>query len=122
VQRFAAIEIKAGEHENRAIRAFFDHADGMGLKFEFFEPYGPVVIGTTKFLRFKTDCPKLDSLRPLLQDEPRSIILPGGAGYQMVTQTTIGTVPIVAVQASKLPGYNRRWRGTSHKFWQRQFT
>lgn len=120
--RFAAVEIRVGEHETQAIRAFFTHADGMGLKFEFFEPYGPVTIGTSKFLRFKTDCPEIDRLLPLFQDEPRSIIVPGATGYRMVTQTTTGSVAIFVVQASKLPGYNRRWRGTSNKFWQRQFT
>lgn len=119
--RFVAVEIRAGEHETRAIRAFFDNANGMGLKFEYLEPYGPVVIGTTKFLRFKTDCPRLETLLPLFQDEPRSVIVPGATGYQMVTQTTTGTVPIFAVQAARLPGYNRRWRGTTLKFWERQF-
>ncbi len=94
----------------------------MGLKFDFLEPYGPVVIGTTKFLRFKTDCPSLEALLPLFQDEPRSIIVPGASGYRMVTQTTTGTVPIFAIQAAKLPGYSRRWRGTALNFWERQFT
>lgn len=122
VPRFAAVEIRVGEHENQAIRAFFNKAEGMGVKFDFFEPYGPVVIGTTKFLRFKTDCPKLETLLPLFQEEPRSMIIPGTTGYQMVTQTTTGTVPIFAVQAAKLPGYGRRWRGTALKFWERQFT
>jgi len=122
VSRFSAVEVRVGEHENQAIRAFFDHANGMGLKFEFLEPYGPAVIGATKFLRFRTDCPSLEILLPLFQDEPRAIIIPGATGYRMVTQTTAGSVPIFAVQAARLPGYNRRWRGTVFKFWERQFT
>lgn len=118
---FAAVEIKTGERDTHGIERFFAHANGIGLKFEFLEPYGLLSIGTMTFLRFKTDCPRLDALIPFFQDEGRAVILPGKAGYRMITQTTEGAIPIVNVQASKLPGYNRRWRGTSNKFWQRQF-
>lgn len=119
---FAAVELKAGERDVDGIRAFFKHADGIGLKFEFLEPYGPLTIGSTPFLRFKTDCPRLEAILPFFQEEARALVLPGRAGYRMVTQTTEGPIPIVNVQASKLPGYNRRWRGTSNKFWFRQFS
>lgn len=118
---FAAVEIKFGEREIRAIEAFFTHASGIGLKFDFLEPYGPLSIGTTMFLRFKTDCPQLEALVPFFQEEARALILPGKVGYRMVTQTTEGAIPIVNVQSAKLPGYNRRWRGTANKFWLRQF-
>jgi hypothetical protein len=119
---FAAVEIRAGEHENQSIRAFFTHAEGIGLKFDALEPYGPLSIGSTMFLRFTTDCRDLDKLVPFFQEEPRALILPGKAGYRMITQTTEGPIPIVCVQAARLPGYNRRWRGTSNKFWARQFS
>lgn len=118
---FAAVEIKAGEQDVHGIGRFFAHANGIGLKFEFLEPYGPLSIGTTSFVRFKTDCPRLDALIPFFQEEARAIIIPGKAGYRMITQTTEGAIPIVSVQAAKLPGYNRRWRGTANKFWTRQF-
>jgi hypothetical protein len=120
--RFAAVEIKSGEHEVQGISRFFSHANGIGLKFEFLEPYGPLSIGTTSFVRFKTDCPDLEALVPFFQDESRAIIIPGKAGYRMITQTTEGSIPIVSVQAAKLPGYNRRWRGTANRFWMRQFS
>lgn len=118
---FAAVEIKAGESEIRGIQAFFRHAEGIALKFDSLEPYGPLSIGSTTFLRFKTDCRDLDKLVPFFQEEGRAIILPGKSGYRMITQTTEGPIPIVHVQAARLPGYNRRWRGTSNKFWARQF-
>jgi hypothetical protein len=118
---FAAVEVKAGEHDVHSIARFFAHASGIGLKFDFLEPYGPLSIGTTIFVRFKTECPRLDELIPFFQDEARAIIIPGKAGYRMITQTTEGAIPIVSVQAAKLPGYNRRWRGTANKFWTRQF-
>jgi len=118
---FVAVEIKAGEHPNDGIARFFTHASGIGLKFDFLEPYGPLSIGSTTFLRFKTDCPRLDALIPFFQEEGRAIVIPGKHGYRMITQTTEGTIPIVSVQAARLPGYNRRWRGTSNKFWMRQF-
>lgn len=119
--RFAAVEIKPGENETRAIQAFFQHASGIGLQFDFLEPYGPLSIGSIAFLRFKTDCPDLDALIPFFQEEARALILPGASRYRMVTQTTEGAIPIVHVQAAKLPGYNRRWRGTRNRFWARQF-
>lgn len=118
---FAAVEIKAGERDVHGIEKFFSYASGIGLLFDFLEPYGPLSIGTTAFLRFKTDCPRLDALIPFFQDEARAVILPGGAGYRMITQTTEGVIPIVSVQSAKAPGYNRRWRGTTNKFWMRQF-
>lgn len=120
--RFAAVEIKVGEKDTDAIHVFFRHALGMGLKFEFLEPYGRLSIGSTMFLRFSTDCLRLDELVPFFQEEARALILPGKAGYRMITQTTEGPIPIVNVQSARTPGYNRRWRGTSKKFWERQFS
>jgi hypothetical protein len=119
---FAAVEIKVGEKDTDAIRIFFRHAGGMGLRFDFLEPYGRLSIGSTTFLRFSTDCLRLDELIPFFQEEARAIILPGKAGYRMITQTTEGPIPIVNVQSARTPGYNRRWRGTSNKFWERQFS
>lgn len=118
---FVAVEIKAGEKETDAIHVFFQRAAGIGLVFHFLEPYGRLTIGSTTFLRFRTDCP-VDQLVPFFQEESRSLILPGKAGYRMVTQTTEGPIPITCVQAVRTPGYSRRWRGTSNKFWQRQFS
>lgn len=118
---FAAVEIKAGEKDIHGIERFFRHASGMGLKFSFLEPYGPLSLGTLLLLRFKTDCPRLEALVPFFQEEARAIIIPGKTGYRLITQTTEGAVPIVSVQAVRLPGYSRRWRGTSDKFWARQF-
>lgn len=119
---FAAVEIRAGEQEVQGIRAFFFHADGIGLKFDSLEPFGPLSIGSMVFLRFKTDCQGLDRLVPFFQDEPRAIVLPGKSGYRVVTQTTEGPIAIACMQTSRLPGYNRLWRGTSNKFWKRQFS
>lgn len=121
MSRFAAVEIKLGEHETRAIEAFFGYAHESGLKFHFLEPYGPLSVGTTSFLRFKTDCSNLDSLIPFFRTDARALILPGGSGYRLITQAAEGAIPIVRVQSAKLPGYNRRWRGTSNQFWARQF-
>jgi hypothetical protein len=119
--KFAAVEIKAGEKDTDAIRVFFGHATGIGLKFNSLEPYGRLSIGSTTFLRFSTDCPRLEELIPFFQEEARALVLPGRSGYRMITQTTEGAIPIVCVQAARTPGYNRRWRGTANPFWQRQF-
>lgn len=119
---FAAIEILRGEVEKEAIEAFFLRADSLGLKFKSLEPFGTLTIGSSKFLRFRTDCLQLDTLIPLFQEENRSFVLPGGTGYRLVTQTTEGRVSITQLQTTKLPGYNRKWRGTADKFWERQFT
>ena len=119
---FAAVQIKTGEQDLDAVRAFFRHAEGMGLKFHHLEPVGRLDIGSTTFLRFTTDCVGLEALIPLFQDEGRALILAGKSGYRMVTQTTEGPIPISCMQSTRLPGYNRRWRGTANRFWQRQFS
>lgn len=119
---FAAVEIRTGENDTDAVRVFFQHAAGLGLKFDFLEPYGRLTVGSMTFLRFSTDCTGLDDLVYSFQEQARALILPGKAGYRVVTQTTEGVIPIVRVQAARTPGYNRKWRGTSNKFWQRQFS
>jgi hypothetical protein len=121
MSHFAAVEIKAGEREVHGIQTFFKYANAIGLKFDFLEPYGPLSVGATTFVRFKTDCPRLEALLPFFQEEARALILPSQAGYLLVSKTTEGAIPIVNVQAARLPGYNRRWRGTANKFWTRQF-
>lgn len=118
---FAAVEVRTGEKETDAIHAFFQLAAGLGLRFDFLEPYGRITVGSMTLLRFATDCTRLDDLVYGFQEQGRALILPGKAGYRVVTQTTEGVIPIARVQSAKTPGYNRRWRGTSNKFWQRQF-
>lgn len=118
---FAAVEVKAGERDAQAIERFCVHANDIGLKFEFLVPYGPLTIGSTTFIRFETDCPRLEALIQPFLDEPRALIVPGKAGYRMISRASEGTVPIARMQATRLPGYTRRWRGTANRFWTRQF-
>lgn len=120
--KFAAIELKSGETEHQGIRFFFRTAESFGLKFKFLEPYGPFTLGSLRLLRFKTDCGDLETLVVPFQEENRSLVLPGKGGYVLHTQVTKGTVAISTMQAERLPGYKRRYRGTSDKFWLRQFT
>lgn len=120
--KFSAIELKPNESAHDGITVFFKYASGLGLQFSFLEPYGTLTIGSVKLLRFKTDCPDLSSLLSFFQEENRSFAFPDNTGYALHTQTTKGVVPITAMQASKLPGFQRKYRGTSNKFWERQFT
>jgi len=119
---FAAIEIKQGEGDHDAIKVFFSHADSLGLKFKLLEPYSRMTVGLSNFLRFKTDCTGMEALIPFLQEENRSVILPANDGYQLHTQTTKGKVPLTTMQSSKLPNFQRKYRGTLDKFWKRQFS
>ena len=119
---FVAIEIKQGETDHDVLGRFFEVASGMGLEFKTLEPYGSFTLGQTRLLRFRTDCPALHRLISFFQDESRAYVCPGGTGYRYITQTTEGKAPITVMQGSKLPGYKRRYRGTSDKFWKRQFT
>lgn len=93
----------------------------MGLTFRLLEPYGGFTLGAMKLLRFKTDCVALHNLIPFFQDEARAYIIPGSTGYRCITQTTEGKAPITVMQGSKLPGYQRKYQGTAHQHWKRQF-
>lgn len=93
----------------------------MGLAFRLLEPFGTFTLGSMRLLRFRTDCVALHTLIPFFQDEDRSYIIPGSTGYRLITQTTEGKAPITVMQGSKLPGYTRKYQGTTHKHWERQF-
>lgn len=119
--KFIAVELKQGEKEIQALASFYKHASGIGLQFYTVEPFGLIEVGSTVLLRFQTDCETPEALVPFFQEEQRAFVYPGGKGYKMSTQTTEGTVTVTTMQSSRLPGYNRRWRGTIDKFWKRQF-
>jgi hypothetical protein len=119
---FAALEIKPGESDHAVIQVFFRHAEGMGLEFKTLEPYGRITVGSKPFLRFATDCPDMVTLKTFLQDENRSFVIPTDRGYVLYSQTDEGKVPVTTMQAIKLSGYQRKYRGTLDKFWKRQFT
>ncbi len=122
MSKFAALEMKSGETPHDTIEAFYKYAEGMGLAFKYLLPYGQMTIGSIKLLRFQTDCPSLETLVPFMQEDNRSCVVPNTTGYAVHTQTTVGVVPVTKMQSAKLPGYNRKYRGTSDKFWKRQFT
>lgn len=120
MSRFVALQAKVGESDHDVVGRFFSVASGMGLRFEYLEPYGSITIGSTKLLRFRTDCPEVERLISFFQDEQRAYVIPGGTGYRYITQTTEGQAPIMAMQESRT-GYKRKYRGTSDRFWTRQF-
>lgn len=120
--KFAAIELKGHEDAHAGIQAFFEKAEGLGLAFKFLEPYGTVIVGRIKLLRFQTDCSDLELMLPFFQEDNRSFVFPTKTGYSLHTQTTQGLVPVTTMQATKLTGYQRRYRGTADKFWKRQFS
>lgn len=120
--QFIALEVKDEEKDIQVLHRFYEVAHEAGREFRFVEPYGTFSLGKTKFLRFKTDCTGVPALLDAFTSEPRSVILPGPGGYKLVSAKTSGKVAIMPMQAARLPGYNRRYRGTTDAFWARQFS
>ena len=118
---FAALQVKPGESDQEVVKRFFEVAAGLGLEFKNLEPYGVFTLGIVKLFRFQTDCPALHKLVPVFQEENRAFVLPGVLGYRYVTLAVEGKAPVTVMQGSKLPGYSRKYYGTSNKFWERQF-
>jgi len=120
--KFIAIELKGNETPHDVVADFFVKASGLGLKFKSLEPYGTVEVGSRKLLRLKTDCTDLKTMLPFFQEDERSYVFPTNTGYVLHTQTAKGVLATTTMQAAKLPGYQRCYRGTAIKFWERQFS
>lgn len=120
--RFAAVQIKDQETAHTAIGHFMTTAHKMGLRFTVLEQYGELSVGSSKFVRFRTDCWKLPELSQQLLSEGRGTVIPNGQDYLAeLPGGRKGKLGTMALQATPLPSQHRKYRGPKLKFWDRQF-
>jgi hypothetical protein len=119
--QFAAIELKAHEHMDAAIRHVMDVAVEKRKLFAKLDVFGPVMVGRYHFLRFRSDC-RPEVLEGVLA-ENRAVIVPGGpAGYTVkLPKGRTGNVNRIVLQASALTGFPKLYRGPAVNLWERQF-
>jgi hypothetical protein len=122
--QFAGIQAKNSlETVTELVYVFIKAAVEHNLKFELVEVFGMISIGTSKFLRFRTDCPNLPATVARLLNEGRGTILQDAkCGYRVrLPDGREGPVALMTMQAVALPGYPKSYRGPKIKFWQSQF-
>jgi hypothetical protein len=120
--QFAAVQIGQKETAHKAIEHFMNTAVGLGCRFRTLETFGEMTVGSRKFVRFRTDCWKLQEVSQQLLKEGRGTILPDGNRYKVEFPTgQKGTLNTTVLQAAPLPSQNRVYRGPKLKFWDRQF-
>lgn len=122
---FAAVEVRKDEPAHEAVKAFVVAASKQGVLFSKLKVYGFVDVGSTRFVRFCSDCgnyttPFLEQIR----SEGRGVIVPSKAGTYIVRMADGRTGPFNAsqMQAIIAPGFGQVYKGTKVEFWERQFS
>jgi hypothetical protein len=122
--QFAGIQVKNSfESVPELVWLFMQAAIEHDLKFEVVEVFGMMTVGTSKFLRFRTDCPNLPATAARLMNEGRGSIMPDNkGGYRIrLPDGREGPIPVMSLQAVALPGFPQSFRGPKIKFWTKQF-
>lgn len=120
---FAGVEIKEGEKIHDAIQHFLFAAADNGIKFSKVMLFGIVEVGSTKFVRFRTDCRTYPPIILRLRTEGRGFISPAKVGGYRVFLANGREGPFNSPQMHTVqaPGYGQVYKGTGAEFWERQF-
>lgn len=122
--QFYAIQVLApAEPVNPAIWDFTQAAVAKGKAFKTLQVFGHFTVGRFKFLRFRTDCAVTpDLVDQIVSISGRGFIAPSAFGYRLrLPVGDKGSVSMLTMQATALPGYPVTFRGPLIKFWERQF-
>lgn len=120
---YFAVEIKTSyEKAPDLAKIVLTTAKGLGILFRRLEAMDVIEIGSTKFMRFRTDLTPALPLADALFESGRGVIaLSVGGGYRMRTKTKEGTIPSTTLLAVPRAAGVKTFRGTKIKLWERQF-
>lgn len=121
--RFAGVQFKRAEDTRAVVHSFMLAACQHGLEFQHLEVFGIFTVGSSKFIRFRTDCKDFTPIVARLLNENRGSITPDPKrGYLIrLPSGQEGVVEISKMLATPLSGYPLVFRGPKIKYWERQF-
>jgi hypothetical protein len=118
---FAAVQILGSEKPHHAIQAFFDAAESSGLKFKMLKPFEIMSLGSSRLVRFQTDCNQLSTLADTLIDSGRGYVYPLKGEFLYKTKVKVGKLPTLRMTTTATFNSNA-YVGTMGEFWRRQFS
>lgn len=119
---FFAVQPKPREHAVNVVEAVMRAAKSSGVLFRHLELLDTITIGTTPFVRMRTETTSLAPILDQLYSDGRSCVSAKGGEYVARLQGgRVGKVPQALMHATAKMGQSRMFRGPKFKFWDRQF-
>lgn len=118
--RFFAVQLTANETPNEVARLILRAAHDERLLFWTLEILDVIEVGSSSFLRLRTDIADLTTLADKVRSRGRSVILPEKGLYVLRSYNgSHGNVPMLSMHQVPKPGQQRAYKGT--KQWEAQF-
>jgi hypothetical protein len=118
--KFFAVQKMPFEDKHEMAELVIKTAHNKGLLFTVLDVIDIIEVGSTEFVRFRSDLVDVATLVSALYEKKRAIITLEGTGYQAKMGSRTGAVPFTKM--SVVPaGQFVSYRGTKVQHWDRQF-
>lgn len=120
---YFAVEVKTSYEKTIDLaKVVLTVAKAQGILFRRLEAMDVIEIGSTKFMRFRTDLQPATQLVDAILNEGRGVIAANAAGgYELRSRTKNGPVPSTRILSTPRAAGTKMFRGTKIKLWERQF-
>jgi hypothetical protein len=118
LKTFTAIEIKPGETAHGVVGLFVKSSAQKGILFETLDFLGVIRLGSTKYIRFRTDSATVTGILN------RNVVTFAKGEYKVLTPegNFVGRLSCTTMQAPADPTLRREYRGPKLQYWDRQFS
>lgn len=123
LKTYFAIQLRVGEAPIQVARAVMDAAKGMSILFRKLEVMDTVTLGTSSFVRMRSEILNPHPILDRLYNDGRAVVsvLPSGEYGVRFQGGRVGKVSQTVMHALPKLGQSRMFRGTKFKYWNRQF-
>lgn len=120
---YFAVQLKPGEKTIQVVAAVMNAAKEANILFRRLEQLDTINIGTSSFVRMRTDLLNPYLVLDRLYNDKRAVVssMQGGEYVARLPGGRMGKVTNLVMHATAKLGQTRMFRGTKIKHWERQF-
>jgi hypothetical protein len=117
-----AVQLNRGENYKNVVAQVLNEANKLGILFRKIQVLDVTSIGTSNFVRLRSDLPNAHTIVARFLQEGRAVVSQVGGQYLLrFPNGRNGKVPSTTMCAANRPGFGQTYVGTKIKRWKAQF-